>query len=287
MKVKFLFLIPLLLIYFAATTFLQQHHTPSATKQSSTIVNWNVSPTFLRFLSGEFSGILSCFLALETGAYLGEELIRKSDGSYQVAERDINWKYVERLVKLSLALDPRFLQVYIVSQGHLPWYGKVKAQNVFLDIGIRERFWDWQLIHFKAFNLYYFENRFKEAGELLIQGAKRPNAPAFLPILGARLVANEGEVENAIFMIKSILTNKSETDPESRMLFQRLKALEGVAQLNQAAEIYKHKFGRNIDKLSDLIDTGILSSLPDNPYDEEFCLSPDGIIHFDQVGCKQ
>lgn len=255
-------------------------------KPSETIATWNIAPDTLKLLSGEFSGVISTLITLELGAYLGEELVRKSDGNYMLVKKNYDWEFVERLIRLTVGLDDKFLQVYIISQGHLPWWGgEVDVQNEILDIGIKARYWDWQLMQFKAFNQYYFLNDYKSAGESLIQAGKRPNAPEFLPILGARLASKDGDVKGAIVLLKSMLMNKKIDDPDYKNIHDRLLALQGIEKITVAIDRYKIIKGTIPESLKKLIEDGLLSELPDNPYGD-YCLGISGKVFFDEIGCE-
>lgn len=278
----------ILSLYLGSASFLYDNTQVREQQASTTAVNWQMNPDLLQFVCGEFKGVVSTLLALETGAYLGAEIVRNPDGSYREIKKKHDWNYVERLIRLAMALDPCFSQVYILSQGHLPWAAdKVKEQNEILDLAINGRFWDWQPMYFKAFNLYYFFNKYQEAGELLIKAGDRNHAPDFLPILGARLAQKGGQVEGAILLLKSMLLNKDTREPDYQPLADRLQALQGVLVLTKAAEQYKKDHGHIPSSVSHLVTSGLLSELPENPYGVAYCIDTVGAVHFDNPRCRK
>lgn len=284
---KVFLLTTLLFLYLATTSSLYERMSLKALKASSTAVHWKISPTLLQFACGEFKGVTSTLLTLETGAYLGTELVREADGSYRKLTKKFDWDYVERLIRLGMTLDPYFSQLYILGQGHLPWYGnKVRAQNEILDIAIKARFWDWQPMRSKAFNYYFFLNDYKKAGELLIKAGTRYQAPDFLPILGARLAEKGGNVQSAIILLRSMLLHKDPLDADYPQIRDRLIALQGIAILNEAVGRYHQDLGRFPKDPLELLERKYLKAIPSNPYAMDYCIDHRGRLYFDNPKCQ-
>ena len=248
---------------------------------------WNLSPVALQAIAGEFKGLLADYLTLEAGAQLGTELVRTPEGDFRVLKKKYDWLTIHRLFTASQALDPAFGQTFIVAQGWLPWDANMVAETQdILQTAAAHRPWDWQPLHFQGFNTYYFLNQPGKAGRLFLEAAKVPNAPPFLPILGARLAQKGGETQTAILLMKSMLVDKTESDPSYADIVDRLHALEGVLVLEKAVARYRETFGKIPDDIADLVSSGILPALPENPYHLSYCLDQQGVIYFDNPNCR-
>ncbi len=280
--------IAILCLYLFSTSFLYSASNLIEKKASSTLVNWTVSSDILKLISGEFRGGVADFITLEVGAYLGTEIIQKQSGEYEIVHKKADWDYVERLLRLSMSLDPRFEQTYTVAQGFLPWdAGRVDVQNELLALAGEKRFWDWRPAHFLGFNTYYFLKDSVRAGQIFLEASKREKAPPFLAILGARLSQQGGATGAAITLLKSMLQDKNESDPGYVDMVDRLHALQGVFILEAGIKQYKEHFGSIPKTPEDLFSSGFLLKLPLNPYNLPFCIDNDGGVYFDMPNCKE
>jgi len=275
--------------FYAASynALLQQRDDAAQSGRSSSGI-WNLPPVALLAIAGEFKGLMADYLTLEAGAQLGTELVRKPEGGFLVVKKQYNWSSIHRLLVASQTLDPSFAQTYIVTQGWLPWEpaNMVAETQEFLKISAKSRPWDWQPTHFMGFNAYYFLKKPGEAGKFFLEAFKAPNAPQFLSILGARLAQKGGETGAAIVLMKSMLIDKPESDPGYADIVERLHALEGVLVIEQAVLRYEKTYGRKPSSLEELTSSGILASLPANPYNMPYCMDSMGTIYFDNPNCR-
>ena len=284
-----LFVALALVCFYAASynALLQQRSNAGQAARSSSGI-WNLPPVALLAVAGEFKGLMADYLTMEAGAQMGTELVRKPEGGFRVVKKQYDWPSIHRLFVASQTLDPSFAQTYIVAQGWLPWEPAnmvIETQKI-VKIAAKNRPWDWQPYHSMGFNAYYFQNRQGEAGKLFLEAAKVPNAPSFLPILGARLAQKGGETETAIVIMKSMLADKNPEEPGYTDMVDRLHALEGVRVIEQAASSYEKTRGRKPSSLAELTASGVLAALPPNPYNLDYCMDTAGIIYFDKPDCR-
>lgn len=284
------FLITLSLITFYAASYnaLLQHRASSQhAPRHQTSVFCSLPPVALLAVAGEFKGLMSDYLTLEAGAQLGAEVIRTPAGGYKIVKKQYDWSAIHQLFVASQVLDPSFAQTYMLAQGWLPWDANMlpETQKI-LRIAANNRPWDWQPLHSMGFNAYYFLNQPGTAGKLFLEAAKTPNAPPFLPILGARLAQKGGETETAIIIMKSMLAGKNPEEPGYTDMVDRLRALEGVRVIERAANSYEKAQGRKPSSLAELTASGLLAALPPNPYNIDYCMDTAGVIYFDRPNCR-
>jgi hypothetical protein len=248
---------------------------------------WNLPPAVILAIAGEFKGLVADYLTLEAGAQLGTELKRRADGSFEVVVKDHNWQSIYKLFLASQALDPSFGQTYLLMQAHLPWEPAhmVEEALAFLAITAENRPWDYQVFQAMGFNNYFFLNRPKEAGTFYLKAAQVPGAPPLFALLGARLSQQGGDTETAIVAIQSMLAGKNETDYGYIDMNERLVALQGVLQIENAVAAFAARFHKRPASLAELRDSGFLEQVPVNPYNTDYCIDLEGRVFFDQVNC--
>lgn len=274
-------------LYATSYNALLHHRTLAGQTDRPSSGLWELPPVMLHVLAGEFKGLMADYLVLEAGAQLGTELVRTPDGRYRVVARPHDWQTIHRLFMASQSLDPAFQHTYMLAEGWLPWDAKMVAETqVILQTAATHRPWDWRPTHFQGFNTYYFLNQPGAAGKLFLEAAKVPNAPPFLPILGARLAQKGGETKTAIILMKSMLVDKPESDPGYADILDRLHALEGVLVLEEAVARYRATTGKLPADLADLVSSGVLRAFPENPYHLSYCLDQQGVIYFDNPNCR-
>jgi hypothetical protein len=228
-----------------------------------------VDPEIIKIAAGEFKGILADYLLLKASVFLG--------GRYESAEND--WIAVYHLFKQSLALDPYFFQTCYYIQANLPWEAKMpeKAAEL-LEISREYRYWDWQPGFYAGFDYYHFLNDNLTASKILMETATRPNAPALLGLLGARLAQKGGKTEAGIIFLQEMYKNTDDKETR-RQINVRMDALKGLLVIEKAIGKFISKFDHSPQSLDELVETGILSKLPKNPYKKYFDYK-DGIIGF-------
>ena len=289
-RLAFPLLLGIVLISFYGATYsaLLEHRNVNKVATQSSAGIWNLPSAALLALAGEFKGLVADYLTLEAGAQMGTQTVRKPGGGFEVVKKNYDWPSIHRIFVASQALDPSFAQTFLLAQGWLPWTpaNMVKETQEILETAGKHRPWDWQPPRSKGFNAYYFLNQPGEAGKHFLEAAQRPNAPAFLPILGARLAQKGGETATAIVIMKSMLAEKNSEEPGYADMLDRLNALQGVLVIEEGIKKYQQTLGHPPASLSQLIDAGILTELPANPYKVDYCMDAAGLIYFDNVDCR-
>lgn len=231
-----------------------------------------VSPELLQLAAGEFSGVLADYLLLKASIFLG--------GRYTSTKED--WMAVYVLFKQSLALDPYFFLTCFYTQANLPWRPDMTEKAIeLLKISSTHRDWDWQPDFYIGFDYYYHLSDNLSGSKYLMAASKKPGAPPLLGLLGARLAQKEGQTNAGITFLKAMHANE-ENERKKDQIQQRINALEGVLILEKAVETFRQKTNRPPKDLDELVATGILSSLPENPYGEGYIYNPEtGTIAYD------
>ena len=229
-------------------------------------------PLVMKLLSLEFKSVSADFLFARSSQYVGGKIANREP----LDKNDMRWLYGNLIVITDL--DPYFEDAYYFGNALFTWdAGMVKEANDLLNKGVNSRTWDWQLPFYLGFNMFYFLHEYKEAGDYLMIASKRPGAYEFLPTLAARLYSSEGRTEAAIVFLKSFVDN--EKDERIKKAYEvRLEALKRIFFLERAVLRYRSKMHRAPRDLHALIQAGIITGIPKDPYGGVFYYDKDGSI---------
>jgi tetratricopeptide (TPR) repeat protein len=233
-----------------------------------------VDPTLLKVASGPFRGLMADYLVLKASVFMG--------GAWEVTEED--WEAVYMLLKQSLHLDPLFFQTGYYIQGLLSWREGMHQKAVDLLLYHAEhRCWDWEPMFYVGFNYFFYLKDNARAAQYMRQSAERPGAAMIAATLAARLSQRTGETLTAIALLKTMY-EQAEEGWRKEQYAKRLEAHLAVHQIEEAVSAFQNDFGRRPDSLDELIEAGILSEFPQNPFNLPFDYEPDtGRVYFDQV----
>lgn len=228
-----------------------------------------LSPEVLKIIAGEFKGMAANYLLLEAASFIGS----KEKGTVE------DWQAVALLLDQSNTLDPYFRQTYRLAQSTLPWEAdNVEQALVILERSRKELPWDWVPGFFMGFDHFYFLKDNLAASKKLMEASQIPEAPIALASWGSRLASRAGETETAIEFLKAVI-EKTEDKKQKEMLRARVAALEGALILKAAVERFQVRYGRQPEKLEELVHSSIITSLPVNPYKRPYVLVK-GVVEF-------
>ncbi len=234
----------------------------------------SLDPTLLRVISGPFKGLMADYLNIKASVFMG--------GAWQVTPDD--WEAVYTLLKQSLYLDPLFFQNGYYIQGLLTWRKGMHERAVeLLQYHAEKRYWDWEPMFYVGFNHFFFLKDNEKAAHFMRLSAERPGAPPIAANLAVRLAHRSGQTLTAIALLKTMV---EQTDDENakEQYAKRLEAHLAVHQLEQAVVRFEQLHGRRPDNLQELDDSGLILTLPQNPFKNPFIYEPEtGRVFFDEA----
>jgi hypothetical protein len=233
-----------------------------------------VNPKLLQTVSGEFKGLLADYLLLKASVFLG--------GTWEMTAQD--WDAIALMFKQSLTLDPLFFQTGYYIQGILSWRKTMHAQAVDLLLYHADhRDWDWEPRFYVGVDYFYYLHDPEKAALQLAKSATLDGAPPIVGTLGARLLHRSSQTIAAIAMLKA-MHDMTDNELARKALSQRLEAYQGVRRIEIAITQYIGKFGHPPKDLGELTASGILPTLPTNPFGDTFFYEPDtGRVFFDTI----
>jgi tetratricopeptide (TPR) repeat protein len=175
-------------------------------------------------------------------------------------------------------LNPAQGDNYYVAQGVLPWVGEHSTAMAILERATQARPTDFLPPYFLGFDYMYFEGKFDLSGRSYLEAANRVGGKNRDALLNhaAKFMEKGNNPATAIEFINGLI--KSTRNPGlQHFLRGRILRLEGLITLRNAAEAYQQQYHRPPARLDDLVESGILKSLPNDPLGVGYQLDDQGV----------
>lgn len=187
-----------------------------------------------------------------------------------IAHRDIAW------------LNPYHEDNYYLATATLAWNGQLAASNVVLQKAIEKRTFDMLPPFLLGFNHYYFRKDVVEGVRWLNVSAQRADndqSRISLQKMAARWLEKGQDLQNAVHILDAMAktTRHSSLKIELNQRAERFRRLIG---LRAAAARYQAVTGHPLANLQQLVSSGILPALPEDPLGSGFRLDSSGIPQF-------
>lgn len=232
-----------------------------------------IPTTLVEALALEFKGTLSDSLMLNTLTFMGEKLINEE----QLTKNE--WQLVYHALLQITTLDPMATDPFILAATTLPYDAKmVEETNEILEKVALVRKHDHRPYFFLWHNYYNFLNDPKKAATYLEKAAKIPSAPSYYALLASRINLYAGDIVASILFTKEVLRETTDT-ARRKYLLLRLNALQKISFLEKHINAYKKQYKKSPTKLQDLIDCGLIPSIPIDPYGGKFYILEGGRVY--------
>lgn len=166
-------------------------------------------------------------------------------------------------------LDPLYAYVYYVGGVVLTDLAeRVDLSNQLLEKGHAANPNEWNLPFLLGYNYYFVLNEPAKGAEYISRAAKIPGGPGFLPGLATRMYAESGDPDVALQFLEAMWRENPDTAVREK-LEVRVKEImieRDLRHLEEAIQRY-HQAQRKLPKtLLDLVLSGILQAIPDEPF---------------------
>ena len=183
-------------------------------------------------------------------------------------QKDVSW------------LNPGHEDNYYIAFAILPQYGELEAAQTILARATHARHFDYQPAFFYGFNQWHYKRDPAGAAAWMREAAKHlpdPDQQLTMQNLAARWVDRAQDTELAIRVVEALAREARRKDFRA-YLETRVVRLRQLHQLRTAAMTYRERFGRPVSTLQELVDSGILPALPQDPFGFGFGFDPQGEI---------
>lgn len=221
----------------------------------------------------EFKGIVSDFLFLKMSTFLGEKFMKREVLEGQHAD------YIYNSADVITDLDPWFWDVYLFSNTLLTWdFNQIDRANTLLLKAREYRTNDFKVPYHVGFNYFYFLKDNLNGAKYMMEAAKLPDSPSYLPSLAARLFMYQNEYMPAILFLEDIL-KKTRNPILAKQIETRLKTLVLLDDLEKTVQEFKKTYGSFPLKITDLVQKGLIKAIPEDPYGGKFIILKNGRVY--------
>lgn len=196
-------------------------------------------------------------------------------GQKRITAEEYEWIY--HAMDVITTLDPQYDYVYYVGGVTLTnLASRVDLSNRLLEKGFRENPTVWNIPFLLGYNHYFILGDAAKAAEYIAAAARLPGGPAYLPGLATRMYAEANNPDTALQFLEALW--RQTEDAETReVLEKRAKEImieRDIQLLESAVQLYGTKEGHLPDGLHDLVSSGYLTQIPQEPFGGSYELNP-------------
>jgi tetratricopeptide (TPR) repeat protein len=188
---------------------------------------------------------------------------------------EFEWMY--HALDVITTLDPQYAYAYHAGGVILGDFANRPDLSIrLLEKGVSANPQVWNIPFLLGYNYYFLLGDPAKGAEYIMEAARRPDAPSYLSGLATRLAAEAGSPDTAVAFLEARL--RETQDPEMReVLANRMKEViieRDLRTLEDAVEVYRTQHQTLPATLADLVASGILPMLPQEPFGGDYRVDP-------------
>jgi tetratricopeptide (TPR) repeat protein len=199
------------------------------------------------------------------------------------ARHDPNFELLWPLLDITTTLDPNLLVSYrfgstFLSEPSPRGAGHPELGIELLERGIQANPEYWRFYEDLGF-IYYFELKdYAKASAAFAEGGKNPDAQIWMKIMAARIAAEGESLSTSIFLWSEVYQTAKDPQVKENALthLQLLRVTQDCKQLDALADEFQKRTGRRPSRIGELVQAGLLSSLPVDPMGYAYVFGQDG-----------
>jgi hypothetical protein len=178
------------------------------------------------------------------------------------------------------ALNPAHEDNYYTAAAILPWSGELDAAQEVLRRASEARPFDYQPGFYYAFNLLHFK-RDAVAASAWLRKAAEPltdqDEKLTMQNFAAQWIERANDPMLSVRVVEA-MAMQSKTPAFKSYLIARAGRLRSLIELRTAADMYAERQGRRPDRVEQLVSSGLLPSLPTDPFGFGFKIDSAGEV---------
>jgi tetratricopeptide (TPR) repeat protein len=188
---------------------------------------------------------------------------------------EYEWMY--HALDVITTLDPQYAYAYYAGGVILGDLANRQDLSIrLLERGINANPEVWNIPFLLGYNYYFLLNDPAKGAEYIMKAASLPDGPVYLPGLATRMAAEAGSPDTALAFLEARL--RETQDPQMReVLAKRMKEViieRDIRILERAVDAYRTQHRAFPATLTDLVASGILPVLPQEPFEGDYRLDP-------------
>lgn len=190
------------------------------------------------------------------------------------------WDKLYPVLDLVTELDPKHGYAYQVGGIILGSVGRVEESNAILEKGTAVLPDRYILPYLRAFNAFYYEDDFAQAGRWAEVAASKVGAPAHVRQNVLAYYVRGQQPEAAIAYLSNLLHEAEDDETRKALQGQLDQAVleRDAAMIERAIESYRTKFGKAPPALESLVTAGFLKRLPEDPFGGQYYVDGGGRV---------
>lgn len=198
-----------------------------------------------------------------------------------LGQRDVpmeEYEWAAHALDVITTLDPQFVYAYDAGGVVLSELGGlVEESNRLLRKGMAANPMAWRLPFQLGFNLFFHQQDYQGAAEAMAMAARLPGRPAYVPELAARLFAEAKNPDLAMTFLASVRATIQDPQVVAALDRRRDEAVieRDLLMIERAMAAYSDRFGGFPPSLQRLVEAGLLTAIPLEPFGGEYRLDPE------------
>lgn len=188
-------------------------------------------------------------------------------------QRDIAW------------FNPAHEDNYYIAAAILPWNGEVDAAQYVLRKASDARVFDWYPLFHYGFLFYHFRNDPATGAQWLLKGVPRVKNQQdqwALQNAAALWIEKGYQTANAAGLVDAMAAD-SPPGAFRNYLKVRASRLRDLAILQNAVKRFRERFGTDVEKLDELVSSGVIAEIPADPLGFGYSLDASGSPMFNST----
>jgi len=229
----------------------------------------------IKYLTADQRYLVADWVIIKAVYYFGELLEKAKGPNLYASEPDYPGMF--RILQTGLRVEPYNADAYYFAQAVYTWdVGRYAEVNNMLEYGMKYRTWDYQLCFFAGFNSAYFLHDYKTAAQYMKKAAEIAREQQFAT-LASRYFYEAGESDLAILFLET-MKSSAKDEKEKKLYSYRLAAFKEARAIQNAVDAFRSRYGHFPDRLEQIVASGLLRSVPDDPYGGRFYVDANGRV---------
>jgi hypothetical protein len=227
----------------------------------------------LKIAGGEHRATVAGLIVMRVLFYFGT-VLQKLKEKVVVQPEFLN---MYRTIQSIVDLDPYNMDSYYFAQAVFTWdLGRVREVNALLEQGMERRSWDPTLPFYLGFNHAYFLKDYASGAKFMQIAAERSGNPFYAQLAARFFYESEQSTLGLAFLETMIQSAKDKAVRRNYEL--RRDALLASRAIEQARDAYRSQFGALPVRVEQLVEAGLLATLPEDPYGGTFYIDDGGRV---------
>src|ERR1700731_5120368 len=199
------------------------------------------------------------------------------------ARQQVDLRLLWPLLDVTSVLDPHLMPVYhfgsmFLSDAPPRGAGRPDLAVELLERGLQANPEEWRLYYDLGF-VYYFDMKdYPKASVAFLEGSKNPKAHIWMKVMAAKIATEGNSTETSNFLWQDVYNTTKDPLVKQNALrhLQLLRAEDDRKQIDAVADEYQKRFGRRPERMSELVQSGLLRGAPVDALGYPYTLSEAG-----------